>query len=62
MTAKPHIMSYKVVIYRSNISDPSMDIVLINKKCSIKSKDYKAAVDFSSKVLASIKAIMSTNS
>lgn len=60
MTAQPHIMSYKIVIYRSNIQNPTMEIELIKEKTATKSKDYTSAVDFSQKVLASIKAIVHT--
>lgn len=62
MTAQPHIMSYKIVIYRSNIQNPTAEIILINEKTSTKNNDYSAAVDFSQKVLASVKAIVHTNS
>ena len=61
MTAKPHITSYKVVIYRSDIQYPSVEIILIKAKTATKSKDYTSAVDFSQKILASIKAIMYSN-
>lgn len=58
MTAQPHIMSYKIVIYRSNIQEPTTEIALINEKTSTKNSDYVEAVDFAQKVLASIKAIV----
>ncbi len=58
MTAKPHIMSYKIVIYQSDIQCPTIELVLIKAKKSTKDKDYVSAVDFSRKILASIKAIM----
>lgn len=61
MTAKPHITSYKVVIYRSDIQYPTVEIILIKTKTATKSKDYTSAVDFSQKILASIKAIMYSN-
>lgn len=61
MTAKPHIMSYKVVIYRSDIQYPSVEIVLIKTKTATKSHDYTSAVEFSQKILANIKAIMYSN-
>lgn len=61
MTAKPHITSYKVVIYRSDIQYPTVEIILIKTKTATKSKDYTSAVDFSQKILASVKAIMYSN-
>lgn len=61
MTAKPHVMSYKIAIYKSDIQYPTEEIVLIKSKTSTKSKDYTSAVDFSQKVLASIKAIIYSN-
>lgn len=60
VTAKNHIMSYKIVIYRSNIQSPTNEIVLINEKKSTKDTDYTSAVDFANKVNASIRAIVST--
>lgn len=59
VTAKKHIMSYKIVIYRSNIQTPTNEIVLIKEKKSTKDADYTNAVSFASKVNASIKAIIS---
>lgn len=59
VTAKKHIMSYKVVIYRSNIQTPTNEIVLIKEKKSTKDADYTNAVSFANKVNASIKAIIS---
>lgn len=61
LTAKSHIMSYKIVIYRSNIRRPTTEILLLKGKTSTKSKGYASAVEFSQKVLASIKAIMHSN-
>ena len=58
VTAKKHIMSYKVVIYRSNIQTPTNEIVLIKEKKSTKDADYTNAVSFANKVNASIKAII----
>lgn len=60
VTAKNHIMSYKIVIYRSNIQSPTNEIVLIKEKKSIKDADYTNAVAFANKVNASIRAIVST--
>lgn len=62
MTAQRHIMSYKIVIYRSDIQQPTTDILLIKEKVSTKSRDYTSAIEFSQKVFASIKAIIHTNS
>lgn len=59
-TAKKHIMSYSVVIYREDIHSPKEEIVLISSKTSTKNRDYLNAVEFASNVSASIKAIMST--
>lgn len=59
VTAKKHIMSYKIVIYRSNIQTPTNEIVLIKEKKSTKDADYTNAVSFANKVNASIKAIIS---
>ena len=59
VTAKNHIMSYKIVIYRSNIQTPTNEIELINEKKSTKDIDYTSAVAFANKVNASIKAIIS---
>lgn len=59
VTAKKHIMSYKIVFYRSNIQMPTNEIVLINEKTSTKSEDYASAVAFANKVNASVKAIIS---
>lgn len=61
MTAQPHIMSYSIVIYRSNLQMPTVTIPLIKEKVSTKSTDYTSAVEFSQKVLASIKAIIHIN-
>ena len=60
MTAQPSIMSYKILIYLANIQNPTLELILINKKTKTKSADYSSAVDFSQKVLASIKAIVHT--
>lgn len=59
-TAKKNVLSYKIVIYRRNLSNPSTEIVLINTDTPKNNPIYKQAVDFSSKVNASIKAIIST--
>ena len=60
VTAKKHIMSYKIVIYRANIQEPTNEILLISEKKSTKDADYINAVTFANKVNASIKAIIST--
>lgn len=59
VTAKNHIMSYKIVIYRSNIQTPANVINLINEKKSTKDIDYTSAISFANKVNASIRAIIS---
>lgn len=61
MTAKPYIMSYKVVIYRANISMPTIELTLIKQKTETKDKDYNAAVDFARDLLATIKVIVYQN-
>lgn len=60
MTAQPHIISYKIVIYCSDIERPAAEILLINEKTSTKSKNYTSAIEFSQKVIASINAIIHT--
>ena len=57
-TAKQFIMSYKIVIYRNNISSPSTSFVLINQKTALTNQNYKNAVSFAERVNATIKAIM----
>lgn len=47
MTAQPSIMSYKILIYLANIQNPTLELILINKKTKTKSADYSSAVDFS---------------
>ncbi len=61
MTAKPHIMSYKVVIYRANISMPTIELTLIKQKTETRDKNYNAAVDFARDLLATIKVIVYQN-
>lgn len=58
VTAKKHIMSYKIVIYCEDITTPQITITLISKKTATKDKDYQNAVAFASNVSASIKAII----
>lgn len=58
-TAKKHIMSYQIVIYRENIVSPQVVISLIKRKTSTKDNDYLQAVSFASNINASIKAIIS---
>lgn len=61
VTAKPHIMSYKVVLYCLNIQNPIIEMRLIKEKTATKSSDYTCAVNFANKVNASVKAIMAWN-
>lgn len=60
-TAKPYIMSYKVIIYCENITSPQFIFNLITEKTKTSSFEYTWAVDFASKVNASIKVIISKN-
>lgn len=57
-TAKPHVMSYKIVIYKKDVSSPKTEIVLIKEKKSTKDSDYADAVRFAENVNAVIKAIV----
>lgn len=59
VTAKKHIMSYKIIIYCSTLEMPNVEIVLIKEKTETKHSNYKDAVEFANKVNASIKAIIS---
>lgn len=58
-TAKPHIMSYKIVLYRNQVSSPKFEINLITKKTATKDKDYIKAVEFAENISTTIKAIVS---
>lgn len=62
MTAKKHIMSYKIVIYQKNLSNPKIEIPLIWEKKSCKDKDYLKAVEFSDNINATIRAIINSDS
>lgn len=62
MTAKEHIMSYKIVIYKRDLSNPKTEIQLIFEKKSRKDKDYLNAVEFSDNINATIKAIINMDS
>ena len=58
VTAKPHIMSYKIVIYRNSVSTPVYEIPLIKSKVSEKDIDYKNAVEFANNVNSIIKVVL----
>lgn len=58
-TAQNAIMSFQIVIYRENITEPTLSINLINTKTRTDSVDYEAATRFASSVSSSIKAIIS---
>lgn len=60
-TAKKHVNSYVVVIYRDNISTPQNEIVLINQKILTSDTNYSKAVSFAQDVNATVKAILSQN-
>ena len=60
-TAKEHIKSYKIVIYRANIATPQAEISLISTSCKTTDSYYIEAVEFAGKVNASIRAIISIN-
>ena len=62
MTAKKHIMSYKVVIYKRDLDNPKTEMQLISKKTTSKDKYYLNAVEFSNNISATIKAIINMNS
>ena len=62
MTAKKHIMSYKVVIYKRDLGNPKTEMQLISKKTTSKDKYYLNAVEFSNNISATIKAIINMNS
>lgn len=61
VSAKSHIMSYKIVIYRDNIQSPTIDLPLITQKTSTKDNDFVSAEEFAQKILASIKVIVHKN-
>lgn len=61
VTAKPHIMTYKVVIYTEDIVNPKIELVLINEKKSTKDNDYINAVQFAESINATIRAILHRN-
>lgn len=60
-TAKPHIMSYKIVIYKNSVIAPTYEIPLIKTKVSEKDKDYINAVEFANNVTSIIKAVLWIN-
>lgn len=60
VTAKAHIMSYKLVLYLRNISAPKAEIELITQKTKTKDTDYTNAVSFAENVVATVKAILAS--
>ena len=58
-TAKKQISTYGIRIYRKNIQSPTYEISLINMKIATEAERYKSAVNFATKVCASIRAIIS---
>ena len=60
VTAKPHIMSYKLVLYLRDISIPKTEIELITQKTKTKDTDYTNAVSFAENVIATVKAILAS--
>ena len=60
VTAKPHIMSYKLVLYLRNISAPKVEIELITQKTKTKDSNYTNAVAFAENVVATVKAILAS--
>lgn len=61
-TAKKHISTYQVIIYRENIYSPQLKIDLITAKTKTDDYDYQKAVQFATSVNSSIKAIISSTS
>lgn len=61
VTAKDHIVSYKITLYKKDIINPKTEIVLINEKKATKDRDYINAVNFAESVNATIKAIINTD-
>ena len=60
VTAKPHIMSHKLVLYLRDISAPKVEIELITQKTKTKDSDYTNAVAFAENVVATVKAILAS--
>lgn len=60
-TAKPHIMSYKLVLYLRDIANPKTEIELITQKTKTKDTDYINAVSFAENVVATVKVILDMN-
>lgn len=58
ITAKKHIMSYKIALYLNNIDMPKRELELIKTKKSTKDNDYINAVKFAENISATIKAII----
>lgn len=61
VTAKKHVMSYKVVVYTNDVNKPQIILPLINTKVSKSDAEYNYAAEFANNVNASIKAIMAKN-
>lgn len=61
VTAKDHIISLKIILYKKDIINPKTEIVLINEKKATKDSDYINAVNFAESVNATIKAIINTD-
>lgn len=61
MTAKNYIMSYKIEIYKRDLSNPKTEVQLIFEKTSRKNRDYLSAVEFSDNVNATVRAIINTD-
>ena len=57
-TAKKHIMSCSLVIYKNTIKDPTITLNLINTKTKTTDDVYRKAMAFANNVNASIKAIL----
>lgn len=59
MTAKKETLSYKLVIYRDNIQSPQLVITLIENRSE--SKNYQDAMNFASRIQATLKVIIHRN-
>lgn len=58
MTAKEHIMSYKLVLYINDVIEPRKEIVLISTKKSKKNIECINAMNFAENIVATIKVIV----
>lgn len=61
-TANSKVDSYKLVIERNNINNPTYEFILINKTESFDSIAYKNASNFAENVLSVLKVILHNNS